>query len=368
MRRTVVCLLTAVLSAVQADAQHGLKDVMGKWFQVGVAVDTDQAAGRDTAGVRLICGNYNNVVAENCMKSEVIQPEEGRFFWDDADRFVQFAENNGMTILGHCLVWHSQAPKWLFADSLGNLPPRDVMIQRMRDHIHAVVGRYKGRIEAWDVINEAFEDDGSMRQTGFLKAIGPDYFELAFRFAHEADPEAKLYYNDYSMAKPAKRDAVCRMVRRLKAAGCRIDGVGMQSHHGMEWPDLDEYERTIDSLSACGVSVMVSELDLNMLPKPKNFEGAGVEQRFKYEAEQNPYVNGVPKKMQREIDRRWIEFFKIIKRHRGQISRVAMWGASDGDSWLNDWPVPGRTAYPLLFDRQHKAKPVVKKIMRMFRK
>lgn len=362
-----ISLLLLIFTSANAVAQCGLKDIMGKYFQMGVAVNVEQAAGRDTAGVRLICENYDNVVAENCMKAEVIQPYEGHFFWDDADRFVSFAEEHGMTVLGHCLVWHSQAPDWLFVDSLGNLPSREVMIQRMRDHIYAVVGRYKGRIEAWDVINEAFEDDGSMRNTGYLKAIGPEYFELAFKFAHEADPDARLYYNDYSMANPAKRDAVCRMVRRLKAAGCRIDGVGMQSHHGMDWPDFKEYERTIDSLAACGVSVMISELDLNMLPKPKNFEGAGVEQRFEYEAAQNPYVNGLPRKMQKQIDRRWMEIFRIISSHRSQISRVAMWGVSDGDSWMNDWPVPGRTAYPLLFDRQHKAKPVVKKILKMFK-
>ena len=343
-----------------------MKDVLGKHFLIGAAINVDQASGRDSIGAEIIAAHFNQVTPENCMKQEVVAPKQGEYFFDDADQFVKFAEDHGVKAIGHCLVWHSQAAPWFFTDAKGKTVSRDTLVQRMHDYISTVVGRYKGRIHGWDVINEAFEDDGSMRKTPYLEIIGPDYFELAFKFAHEADPNVELYYNDYSMAKPAKREAVCRLVRDLKAKGCRIDGVGMQSHNGTDYPDLSDYETTIDSLAANGVKVMITELDLNMLPNPEEFGGADISQNFEYQEKMNPYVNGLDSVAQQLFDERYLSFFDIYSRHREQIGRVTLWGVSDATSWLNGWPIPNRTNYPLLFDRAYQPKPIIEKIIQMF--
>jgi endo-1,4-beta-xylanase len=368
MRQRHILAAVLLLSlTVQAVAKKGLKDVLGRYFDVSVAVNTDQVNGLNPAAAKVICQHFNNVVAENCMKAEEIQPHEGQFYWNDADAFVSFAERNGMTIHGHCLVWHSQMPQWMKEGKGGKKPTREEMINRMRNHIYAVVGRYKGRIKSWDVVNEAIEDDGRMRQTPWFESIGPEYIVLAFKFAHEADPDAELYYNDYSMFKPGRRNSVCNLVRLLRDKGCRIDGVGMQSHNGLDWPESEELEASIKAFIGVGVKVSITELDLNMLPAPENFGGASVEQSYEYNKALNPYTNGVPKDVQRLMDERWTEFFRIYNKYRDNIVRVCLWGVGDGDSWHNDWPVKGRTAYPLLFDRRYKAKPVVKKIMKMFK-
>lgn len=373
MRRNVVFLLACTFTMVgvlTAVAENGrtLKDVLGRYFLVGTAMNVNQIWDKTPDETSIIKNNFNSVVAENCMKGEEIHPEENRFFWDDADRFVKFGQDNGLAVIGHCLIWHSQPPVWMFTDERGDTVSRDVLIGRMHRHISAVVGRYKGRILGWDVVNEIFNDDGTFRNTPYYRIIGPEYVELAFKFAHEADPNAELYINDYSLAKPAKRDAVCRIVRELKSKGCRVDGIGMQSHNGLDYPDLDEYEKSIDAFAACGVKVMVTELDVNVLPNPEKFGGAEISQNFKYSEALNPYKNGLPEDVEKEFEERYLDIFNIYYRHRGQISRVTLWGVTDTSSWLNDFPVPGRVNYPLLFGRDNKPKPVVDKIIKIFEK
>lgn len=359
--------LMAMTMGIQAKTPaETLKDVLGKHFFIGAAVNTHCVWYRDTTEAGIVKRNFNSIVAENCMKAGEIHPKEDTYNWADADQTVAFAERNHLTVFGHCLVWHSQAPGWMFTNDKGKPVSREVLIDRMYHHITTVVGRYKGRIKGWDVVNEAFNDDGTLRHTPYYNIIGPDYIELAFRFAHAADPDAELYYNDYSMANPAKRAGVCRLVRELKAKGIRIDAVGMQSHNGVDYPDLKEYEASIDSLAACGVKVQMTELDLNMLPSPKRFSGAEVSQRFKYDKTLNPYPNGLDKKANEMFNKRYLAFFDIYKRHKAQIERITLWGVTDGTSWLNNWPVPGRTNYPLFFDRKGKTKPVVGKIIKMF--
>jgi endo-1,4-beta-xylanase len=363
--KTKVLFMTLVLFGLTAQAQ-GLKDAVGKYFLIGAAINVNQSNGQDALADKVIRQHFNSIVAENCMKSEEIQPREGEFNWDDADRFVSYGKKNKLSIIGHCLVWHSQAPRWFFTGKDGKTVGRDEMIRRMTTHIRTLVGRYKGKIHGWDVVNEAYNDDGTMRQTPFYRIIGRDYIEIAFKAAHEADPQAELYYNDFSMSKQGKRDSVCALVKRLKADGCRIDAVGMQSHNGMDYPDLAEYEKSIDAFAACGVKVMMTELDLNALPSPTNFSGANVSDNFAYQQSMNPYAKGLPDSVAQKIDKRYAEFFDVYYRHRTQISRVTLWGVSDKDSWLNDWPIFGRTNYPLLFDRNYQAKPVVKEIIDKF--
>ena len=361
-----VILLLFIGSAAEARQKPGIKDVLGKYFLVGCAMNTEQIDGNDEKSVDLAKANFNSIVAENCMKPENIEPEEGKFFWDDADKLVKFGNDNGMKVIGHVLVWHNQTAPWMFKNKYGELPNREEMIKRMHDYIFTVVSRYKGKVYGWDVANECFLDDGSFRQSPWYRAIGPDFIKLAFQFAHEADPSAELYYNDYSMGKPGKRDAVVRMIKDLKASGCRIDAVGMQSHNGCDYPDLKEYEETMKALVDAGVKINISELDVNMLPNPDSFSGADINQKYAGNPKMNPYVKGLPKQAEQLFNDRYMSFFKLYYKYKEHIDRVCTWGITDNGSWLNDWPIKGRTNYPLLFDRKYKAKPVVEEIIKLF--
>mgnify|MGYP002674182259 FL=1 len=370
MKKMMILAVGAIMAtsvwAQKSPSQPALKDVLGKYFLVGAAVDRNLPAGEDPQAETLVKAQFNQVVAENCMKGELIHPEVNRYDWTDADRLVDWSQRHGMTLIGHCLVWHSQPPKWIFTDETGKNVSRETLIGRMYSHIMTVVTRYRGKIKGWDVVNEAFEDDGSYRKTPYYNIIGPEYLALAFQFAHEADPDAELYYNDYSMSKPGKREAVCQLVRQLKAKGIRIDAVGMQSHNGYNYPDYSDYEKSLEAFAAEGVKVMLTELDMNMLPNPKDFNGAEISQNFKLMEQYNPYVKGLDKKAQKLFNQRYLDLFRIVERHKDVISRVTFWGVNDGHTWLNDWPVKGRTNYPMLFDRDYQAKPVVKDILKLF--
>lgn len=368
MMKKKLLVLSLLLSSVAASAQQtGLKDALGKYFQVGVALNTGVTSDGHEASDKLVDQHFNSVVAENCFKGEKVTPAEGVYEFNAPDSVVRYAEKHHLQLIGHCLVWHSQPPKWMFTYADGSQVSRDELIRRMQLHIRTMVGRYKGKVLGWDVVNEAFEDNGEYRKSPYYNIIGPEYLDIAFRTAHDVDPNVELYYNDYSLSKPEKRAAVCRLVRHLKKEGLRIDAVGMQSHNGLDYPDLKDYEASIDSFAACGVKVSFTELDINMLPSPKKFSGAGVEQNFEYQRQMNPYANGLPAKVEKQLNERWLAFFEIYKRHASQIERVTLWGLSDADSWLNNWPVKGRTNYGLLFDRNYQAKPVVSKIIELFK-
>ena len=343
-----------------------LQESMGKYFLVGAAVNTDLVDGKTPGTEAMTIKQFNQVVAENCMKGEVNHPEVNRFDFREGDKLADWAQRNGKTLIGHSLVWHSQPPKWMFTDAEGKQVSRETLIGRMYNHIMTVVTHYKGKVKGWDVVNEAIEDDGSYRKSLYYKIIGPEYIELAFQFAHEADPNVELYINDYSMAKPGKREAYCKIIRNLKAKGLRIDAIGMQSHNGYNYPDYAEYEKSIEAFAAEGVKVMMTELDMNMLPNPEGFGGADISQNFELQKKYNPYVNGLDKKAQKLFNQRYLDLFKIIERHKDAISRVTFWGTSDESSWLNGWPIKGRTNYPLLFDRNNEMKPVGKEIVKLF--
>ncbi|MDM8161433.1 endo-1,4-beta-xylanase [Labilibaculum sp. K2S] len=359
-----VLLLGVLCSCSKTEVKPvSLKMAVGDRFYIGTALNSAQIVGADTSAIKIIKQHFNAVVAENVMKSEVVQPVEGEFDFNMADKFVRFGLDNKLFITGHTLIWHSQAPNWLFVDKQGNDVSRDVLIERMRSHIHTVVGRYKGIIKGWDVVNEAILDDGTWRKSKFYEIIGADFVKLAFEFAHEADPEAELYYNDYSMAKEGKRDGVIAMVKSLQEQGVRIDGIGMQGHISMDDPTVEDFEKSIVAFSELGVDVMVTELDLTVLPMPNMNAGADVALNFEFQKELDPYVNGLPDSMRIKITERYQDFFRLFFKQSDKISRVTLWGVSDAQSWRNYWPVKGRTDYPLLFDREYKAKPIVEKII-----
>src|SRR4030066_213802 len=271
-----------------------LKDTFKGYFYLGTALNSDQIFGKDLRSLHILKQHFNSITAENEMKWSNIQEKQGEFNFQSADRFVALGEENNMFIIGHALVWHDQTPDWVFQDKSGKLIKRETMLKYMRDHISTVVGRYKGRVHGWDVVNEAIDDNGQLRNSKWLKIIGEGYIQKAFEHAHEADPDAELYYNNTSLVKPVKRDG----------------------------------ER-----------------------------GSNISRSFQFKKEYNPYPEVLPDSMQEKLANRCASFFKIFYKPRDKISRVTIWGIHDGQSWLNEWPIKGRTNYPLLFDREYKAKP-----------
>lgn len=360
----IVCLsfllLISWVGCVEKPVQTmSLKDAFQDKFLMGAALNVDQIMGRDTAALKVIKNHFNSVTAENCMKSMYLQPKEGEFFFDEADAFVGFAEANEIHIVGHTLIWHSQAPDWFFIDSIGNDVSREKLIERMRNHIQTVVGRYKGRVHGWDVVNEAFLDDGSWRTSKFYEIIGEDYISLAFQFAHEADPDAELYYNDYGMGIEGRRNSVVNLVKSLQENNIRIDGIGMQGHMGLDYPDIKEYEKSIISFADLGVYVMITEMDITVLPFPNPNVSAEVSLSYEYQQEMNPYADELPDSVYTLWEKRYVDNFELFLKYHDKISRVTLWGVSDANSWRNDWPMKGRTDYPLLFDRNYQPKQVV---------
>ena len=341
--------------------EPSLKDAVGDKFLMGVALNVNQSSGVDTSSIKLVKQHFNSIVAENCMKCEVIHPEEDRYDFTLADQFVSFGEKNGMAVIGHCLIWHSQLAPWFCVDEKGNNVTPEVLKQRMKDHITTIVTRYKGRIKGWDVVNEAILEDGSYRKSKFYEILGEEFIPLAFQSAHEADPDAELYYNDYAMNMPGKREGVVKLVSSLKEKGIRIDAVGMQGHMGMDYPDINEFEQSIVAFAGTGVKVMVTEWDMSALPTVK--QSANISDTVAYQKMLNPYPETLPDSVSKAWNNRMKQFFGLFEKHADVISRVTAWGVSDSDSWKNDFPVKGRHDYPLLFDRNYQPKPFVKEIM-----
>ncbi len=364
---TLLGLLLLSCSTPQKEEAPSLKKAFQDKFLIGTALNVGHNKGTDSLGIDIIKHHFNAIVAENCMKSMHIQPVEGVFFFDEADHFVQFGEDNNMHITGHTLIWHSQVSDWFFTDDKGEDVSREVMIERMKNHIQALVGRYKGRVHGWDVVNEAILDDGSWRETKFKEIVGDDYIKLAFQFAHEADPDAELYYNDYGMSNEGRRNTVIKMVKELQAEGIRIDGIGMQGHMRLDVPDINEFEKSIEAFAALGVKVMITEMDITVLPFPTD-ETAEVSLTAEYQEVMNPYTAGLPADVEDAFNKQYIDFFSLFLKHSDKISRVTLWGVTDIDTWRNDWPIKGRTDYSLLFDRNYQAKPVVQQLIDLTKK
>ena len=336
----------------------------GRKFDVTGHISNDQ-----TADWPLIVNNFNWVVAENCMKCEVIHPQEGVYDFTLADQFVDKAKAAGLKVQGHCLIWHSQCAPWFHFDEKGNLVSPEVLKKRMREHIYTIVSHFKGRVDAWDVVNEAFEDDGSPRQSLFYKILGTDYIPLAFQYAHEADPSIQLFYNDFSMNKATKVEGVARFFRPLIQQGLPITAIGMQGHMILE-DNVDnsvikQYEHSINTIAALGVPTFFSELDLSVLPNPYGFSGANISDAFTYRPEMDPYKEGLTKEQEAKIEQFWVDFYKMLIPHHKDILRVNFWCLNDADSWRNDFPIKGRTDYATLFDRQNQLKPFVQRLIEL---
>lgn len=362
-----------------------LKDAYRDYWYTGISVNqwqvkadltgtnvhnvTGQVSNDQTSDWPVIVDNFNFVVAENCMKCEVIHPKEGIYDFTLADQFVDKARAAGMRILGHCLIWHSQCAPWFHYDEQGNLVSPEVLKKRMREHIFTIVNHFRGRIDAWDVVNEAFEDDGTPRKSLFYQILGSDYIPLAFQYAHEADPTAELYYNDFSMNKATKVEGVANFFRPLIKQGLPITAIGMQGHMILEDNTdnrlIKQYEHSIETIASLGIPTFFSELDISVLPNPYGFSGANVSDQFAYRPEMDPYIKGLSKEKTLELEQFWVDFYRMLISHHEDIIRVNFWCLNDANSWRNDFPINGRTDYATLFDRQSKPKPFVKKLIEL---
>ena len=358
--RAAILIALAALAAQAAAPPATLKDAFKGAFVIGAAINTAQAAGQDAD---LITAQFNSVTPENDLKWEKIHPEPDRYNFAPADQYVAYGEKHHMYIVGHCLVWHSQTPAWVFHDDKGNLLTRDALLARMRDHIRTVVGRYKGRIHDWDVVNEALDEDGTLRKSLWLQIIGPDYIAKAFQFAHEADPAATLNYNDYSLENEAKRNGAVKLIRELKDAGVPVSIVGIQGHDHMDWPSAGAEDAAIEAFGALGVKVAITEFDINVLPQAAPHT-AEVSLSVEARKELNPWPDALPAAQQEALAKRYAGLFAVFMKHRDVVARVTFWGVTDGGSWLNNWPVKGRTNYPLLFDRGGQPKPAFHAVVR----
>ena len=343
------------------DNSIGLKDIVSDKFLMGAAVNTYQASGKDTASVRVLKKHFNSIVAENCMKSAEMQPVEGCFDFSRSDEFVQFGQENNMSVIGHCLIWHSQCPEWFFEDENGGTVSPETLKKRMKIHISTIVGRYKGKIKGWDVVNEAFLDNGMYRESKFYQILGEEFIPLAFQYAHEADPDAELYYNDYNMSSKWRRKAVVKMIGNLKSRGIRIDAVGMQGHMGMDYPGIDDFEKSILAFGEAGVKVMVTEWDMSALPTLDT--SANITDTVAFSSILNPYPDVLPDSVANVWNARMKQFFNLFEKHSDIVSRVTVWGITDSDSWKNNFPVRGRKDYPLLFDRNYRPKKFVSELI-----
>jgi len=354
---TTLLLTTGILLAANLRAEPALKDVFQTNFLVGAALNPDQFCESNGLEAGLVKRQFNTISPENVLKWEKIHPAPGQYDFTLADRYVEFGEKNGMFTIGHTLVWHSQTPAWVFQDDAGNPVSREVLLARMREHIFSVVGRYRGRVKGWDVVNEALAEDGSLRPSPWQKIIGDDFLLQAYQFAHAADPQAELYYNDYSLENRAKRKGALALIKKLQAQGVHLAAVGLQGHYNLEWPTTSKLDTTISAFAQLGVKVNITELDLDVLPHPSRSVSADVAKKFRSETKLDPYADGLPKSVQQKLTERYTRLFAIFLQHRNEIGRVTFWGVTDGNSWLNDWPVAGRTSYPLVFDRAGQPKP-----------
>ena len=355
MTKTLAALLmTGVAASAQTPA---LKDVFKGYFHVGAALNNAQFEERDVRGAAIVSRHFNTISPENVLKWQLVHPRPDVYNFEPADKYVAFGEKHRMFIVGHTLVWHSQVPQWVFQNAQGEPLDRESLLKRMHDHISTVVGRYKGRIGGWDVVNEALNEDGTLRQSPWLKIIGEDYIARAFEYAREADPKAELYYNDYSVENPAKRDGAVRLIKKLQDSGIKVHAMGLQGHDKMEWPTLEQQTATIEAFKALGIKVNITELDVDVLPAASQQRTADVGLNVEAQAKLNPYKDGLPDAVQQALAKRYADLFAVFCKYPGTISRITFWGVADSDSWLNNWPVRGRTSYPLLFDRQGQPKP-----------
>lgn len=333
-------------SKLSADSVKGLKDYYQDYFPIGVAVKPQSLQGAEAT---LILKQFNSLTPENAMKMGVIHPDENRYNWKGADEIVAFAQEHHLLVRGHNLCWHNQTPDWIFKDSIGNVVTKAILLRRLKEHITEVVGRYKGKIYAWDVVNEAIGDDRHtfLRESPWYKICGDEFIAKAFEYAHAADSEAKLFYNDYDTEIPHKRDRIYALMKQLLEAHVPVHGIGLQAHWSLYDPSEEALKQSIEKFSSLGLIVQITELDISVY-RP---EGTS---RVRNPGESDRYT---PLMQQKQAEQYGMAF-RIFRQYKKEILGVTFWNVSDRDTWLDNFPVRGRKNYPLLFDQNFKPKKV----------
>ncbi len=339
-----------------------IKKVFNKDFFVGAALNTRNL--ESGGAIETLSEHFNSISPENLFKWQSVHPEPNRYFFDYADNYVRLGNEMDAFVVGHTLVWHKQTPEWVFEKEDGSSKSKAELIHEMESHIETIMERYKGKVHGWDVVNEAFTDDGAYRESNWYQIAGKEFIKRAFIKASKIDPDAELYYNDYNMWKHEKIDAVLELVKELRDGGIKIDGVGMQGHFGLENPSISQIEKSIKKIEDLGLKVMITELDIDVLPNPTNRQGADIDDNFDYEPKYDPYREKIPVNVRQKLAQRYGELFGLFRKHKKSISRVTFWGLKDSDSWLNNWPIQGRTAYPLFFDNDFSLKEEIEKMLK----
>ncbi|MDG1038507.1 MAG: endo-1,4-beta-xylanase [Polaribacter sp.] len=345
----------------QQEPQISLSDSYKNNFFIGAAISENQILEKDNRSLSIVRNQYNTITPENAMKWMFLQTSPNKFEFDLADKYVEFGLNNNMHIVGHTLVWHSQ-----LADFMNEVTDKTIMSNYVSNHINTIVKRYKGKIDTWDVVNEALNEDGTLRESIFLKTLGENYIIDAFKLAEKGDPNAELAYNDYNLCNPKKREGALRLIENLQKENAKINAVGIQAHWQLNTPSINEIEKSIIAYAGLGVKVMFTELDISVLPNPWEVVGAAVEQNFdKFigDPKMNPYPERLPDSMLQKQAKRYEDIFELFLKHEDKISRITFWGVTDKTSWLNDWPIKERTNYPLLFDRNYQPKQAYQSIL-----
>ncbi|THU36041.1 endo-1,4-beta-xylanase [Niastella caeni] len=346
MKKTLFACLPLLLSITLCgqNATKGLKDYYAAYFPIGTAVSMRSLSGPEA---ELIIQHYNSLTPENAMKMGPIHPEENRYNWVVADSIVNFAQKHGLKVRGHALCWHEQAPNWLFKDAAGNTVTKEVLLNRLKEHITTVVNRYKGKIYAWDVVNEAVDDDNSrlLRNSLWYQICGEDFIIKAFEYAHAADPDAVLFYNDYNTERPQKMERIYQLLKKLVDARVPVHGVGLQAHWSLFEPKEKELRTAIEKYSSLGLKIQFTELDISVYPWEKN-------RRARRPDDNDAFT---PEREQQQLEQ-YKKVFSIFREYKHVITGVTLWGASDRTTWLDNYPVAGRKNYPLLFDQNRQPK------------
>ena len=342
-----------------------LKDVFKDDFVIGAALSIDQLTGKEPDSIAIVEKHFNTITPENILKWEEVHPEPNRYNFEPADLLVSLAQKNNIQVVGHNLVWHNQTPKWVFEDESGSPLGRDALLERMKEHIFTVMGRYKGKIHGWDVVNEAVLEDGQYRKSKWFEIIGQDYLVKAYEFARQADPDAELYYNDYNMWKKPQYEGVIRLIKYLQSNGVKIDGLGIQGHWALDVPDLNEVETAFQAVSELGIKLMITELDICVIPFADHYDNL-IDLSSLEPAEQkrlSPYPGDLPDEVQKQLADRYIEVFSLFLKYN--VKRITFWAVHDGQSWRSYMPIRGRTDHPMLFDRQFKPKQAFYALIKM---
>lgn len=366
-----VAALLASASSQERDGEPAtLKEAFAGKFLIGCAISASILQVPDHPALALAETQFNSITPTDSMKWDAWNPQPDQFNYEAADAFVDFGTERDMVLIGHPLFWHHQTPNWVFEDDEGKPATRDVLLERMRQRVRQLSKRYGDRVKIWDVVNEAIWNDGTLRQTKFLEIIGDDYIEQAFRIAAEELPDdAVLVYNDYNMFLPARRAAFLAMVKDFREKGVRLDAIGMEGHYALDYPESQQLEDSIVAFAAAGLPIHFTEFDVEVLERLPYIVDDEPIPGLQPDAENNPYADGkLPDAVQQQLADRYAELFAILLKHADKIERITFWGVGDGDSWTNFWPIPGRTSFPLLFDRDYNPKPAFFSVMEEARK